>query len=71
MIITVNITNTDLEQLLIDISEVNKLTPEQYANNIVNGWLESQIRGMYKSYLEKATLDELKKAVADYVKLKG
>ena len=60
-----------MEQLLLDVSAQNKVTPQVFVNNIVKGWLESQLRGLYKNYFSKASLEELKTLVADYTKLKA
>lgn len=59
---TVNI-NFDLsglrEAILIKIAQANGLTPEEYAKNIVTGFLEGQARGFYQDKFNNLTTLEM------------
>ena len=53
-----NITITiddDQEELLKDYALGNSLTREEYASNIVKGWLDSQAAGYYAAEINKKT----------------
>lgn len=45
--------------LLRSIAEENKLTAEQYATNIVKGWIHGQMRGQYIQYAKNAPIADL------------
>lgn len=65
---TINI-NFDLsglkEKALIKIAIANSLTPEQYAENIVTSFLESQVRGYYQDKFNNLTTLEMMNLFGD------
>lgn len=71
MRIPVEIDNKDMEDLLRFLCNKNNITPSQYVNNIVTGWLESQLRGMYQDYFRDASLEELQAALGRYTVIKA
>ena len=56
--ITITISNKENEILEI-IATRNGKTVAKYCENIVKGWAESQIRGIYQREFNKKTLSEL------------
>lgn len=70
MILTVNVINPDFEQILTDIAATVGMTPQQYATNIVNNFLEAQLRGKYQDDLSKASLTELRTRLGTYSEIK-
>ncbi len=58
---TIEINDPDQAELLEELAAQNNLTSVEYAQNIVFGWLESQIKGAYVAHTQKLSLPELKK----------
>lgn len=70
MKLEIDITNIDLEQILTDIALTNKLTVQQYANNIITNFLEAQLRGKYADLIVNDTLAGLKLKLGSYQEIK-
>ena len=45
--------------VLKQFAEGNDMSPEQYATNIIVGWLNSHIKGFYNKKLEETSYDVL------------
>jgi len=54
--------------MLNKVAGLTGLSAEQYATNIVRGWLQDQIRGAYVKYAREAPLSDLKDALKMKVK---
>ena len=52
----------ELETLKI-IAANNKLTTEQYATNIVRGWIQNQIKGMYIAHVQEKSIADIKSKI--------
>jgi hypothetical protein len=46
--------------VLTQYAEANNLTPEQYATNIIVGWINSHLDGYYIERVREDTYDNLK-----------
>jgi len=45
--------------VLKQFAEGNDMSPEQYATNIIVGWLNAHIKGFYSKKLEETSFDTL------------
>jgi hypothetical protein len=54
-------------ETLATIAKNNKLTTEQYATNIVRGWVQDQIKGMYINYARTKSIEEIKNKIGKLI----
>lgn len=66
MEVTITINDTDQIKLLNEVAAENLLTIEQYASNIVTGWLFSQLKGKYIDYVQQKNLEDLRDKIGSY-----
>jgi len=52
-------------KLLIKFAAVNHMEPEQYATNIIVGWLNSHIEGSFQKKMKAKSYDELKEILGE------
>lgn len=71
MIIEIDIPNEDELAELTDCATTNNLTIEQYAGNIVSGWLKNRILETYTGHVKKMDSNNLKIIFGDHIKLKN
>jgi hypothetical protein len=63
MQILISIPDEYFAETITKIAAENKLSVAQYASNIVNGWIESQIRGLYMSHVKSSAVSEMKATI--------
>jgi hypothetical protein len=63
MKIEIELTDADEIELIEQVSAENGLTVNQYCTNIVSGWIQNQLRGVYVQYARTAKLSELKNKI--------
>ncbi len=71
MKLDIQITDSDLEELLVKLSTQNELSATQYATNIIVGWLQNRIKNKYLAYVQGASVNELKTKLGNYKLLGG
>ena len=68
---TIEIQMGDIQYDVLDqYAKANSLSPEQYATNIVVGWLNSHIHGFYIEKVREDTFENLEKKFGK-IDLKG
>jgi hypothetical protein len=60
MKIEIELTDADETELIAQVAGENGLTVNQYCTNIVSGWIQNQLRGVYVQYARTAKLSDLK-----------
>jgi len=59
----INVSDPYELEILTTIAKNNKLSVEQYATNIVRGWIQEQIRGLYIDHVRKTNIDTIKQQI--------
>ena len=58
--------NSDLLEMIKDVAQENGVTPRQYITNIVIGWLENRVRGLFINKIQMASFAELNAWLGSY-----
>lgn len=71
MILSIVLDDPTETEHLAAVAAANNLTEEQYATNIVRGWLQSQVKDIYIGAVRRMPVDDIVKSLGTLANVKS